>query len=251
VTEKFIDKIDGVKKRGDELYAFFAREDSTKDMNEYNELSKEFSYLSPILKVIREYESCLDNKGSAEAFLSEARELGGDYYEMAKEELEALGEKEKSLLSELEMLLIPPDPRDEKNAIIEIRSGTGGKEAELFVYDLYRMYTMYAQRCGFETETVYGTLTELGGFKEVIFTVSGRGAFGRGGRALRHALAHTRTRGLHRGLRRQHCYRHTVPLNRAWLYRNGRAHYGILRKNGFGRCNIPEQARSRAHGRSG
>ena len=179
MTGKFTEKIDSVKKRCDELYAFFAREDSTKDMNEYNELSKEFSSLSPLLKVIREYEQCLKEKESAESFLTEAKELGGDYYEMAREELETLSEKEQALLSELELMFIPPDPRDEKNAIIEIRSGTGGKEAELFVYDLYRMYTMYAQRCGFETDTVYGTLTELGGFKEVVFTVSGKGAFGR------------------------------------------------------------------------
>ena len=179
MTEKFTEKIEGVKKRCDELYAFFAREDSTKDMNEYNELSKEFSSLSPILRVIREYEKCIRDKEGSEEFLTEAKELGGDYYELAREELDALCEREQSLLRELELMLIPPDPRDTKNAIIEIRSGTGGKEAELFVYDLYRMYTMYAQRCGYETDTVYGTLTELGGFKEVVFTVSGRGAFGR------------------------------------------------------------------------
>ena len=179
MTEKISEKIDSIKKRCDELYAFFAREDSTKDMNEYNELSKEFSSLSPILKVIKEYEECLKGKEGVEEFLAEAKELGGDYFEMAKEDLDSLCEKEQSLLAELELMLIPPDPRDEKNAIIEIRSGTGGKEAELFVYDLYRMYTMYAQRLGFETDTVYGTLTELGGFKEVVFTVSGKGAFGR------------------------------------------------------------------------
>ena len=179
MTEKFTEKIDSVKKRCDELYAFFAREDSTRDMNEYNELSREFSALSPMLKVIKDYEACLSDRKEAEAFLPEARELGSDYYEMAREEAEALCEREKALLSELEIMLVPPDPRDVKNAVIEIRSGTGGKEAELFVYDLYRMYTMYAQRCGFVTDTVYGTLTELGGFKEVVFTVSGNGAFGR------------------------------------------------------------------------
>lgn len=179
MTDKFSEKIERVKKRCDELYAFFAREDSTKDMNEYNGLSKEFSSLSPILKKIKEYEECVSNKESAEAFLPEAKELGGDYYEMAREELEDCTLKEQALLAELEVMLVPPDPRDEKNAVVEIRSGTGGKEAELFVYDLYRMYTMYAQRRGFETELIYGTLTELGGFKEVVFTVSGSGAFGR------------------------------------------------------------------------
>ena len=179
MTDKFSEKITSIKKRSDELLAFFAKEDSTKDMNEYNELSKEFSALSPIIRTIKEYEDCIEAKASAEAFIQEAEELGGDYLTLAREELDSCIIKEEELLKELELMFIPPDPRDEKNAIIEIRSGTGGKEAELFVYDLFRMYTMYAQRCSFETETVYGTLTELGGFKEVIFTVSGKGAFGR------------------------------------------------------------------------
>lgn len=179
MKDNFSKKIQRVKERCDELYAFFAREDSTRDMTEYNELSKEFSSLSPILKVIREYEDCTKKRRQAEEFLEEAKALGGEYLLLARQEIEELEEQEGALLSEIEIMLVPPDPEDEKNAVIEIRSGTGGKEAELFAYDLYRMYTMYAQRCGFLTETIYGELTELGGFKEVVLTVSGKGAFGR------------------------------------------------------------------------
>ncbi len=179
MQNKFYDKIEQIKKRNDELCAFFGETGSLDDMKLYNELTKEYSALQPLMKKIKDYEECLVNIEETKALMEETADSDREYYDLAKGELEELESEEEKLLSEIEIMLIPPDPRDEKNAIVEIRSGTGGKEAELFVYDLFRMYTMYAQRLGFETETIYSSPTELGGFKEVTFLVSGKGAFSR------------------------------------------------------------------------
>lgn len=179
MQNKFYEKIENIKKRNEELCAFFGENGSIEDIKLYNELTREYSALQPLVKKIRDYECCLNNIEETKALMEETRDSDREYYDLAKQELEELEKEEETILGELEIILIPPDPRDEKNAIVEIRSGTGGKEAELFAYDLFRMYTMYAQRKGFGTEVIYSNSTELGGFKEVTFLVSGNGAFSR------------------------------------------------------------------------
>lgn len=179
MKNRFTDKIENIKNRYNELTSFFAESSSLEDMNIYNDNSKEYASLAPIIKKITEYEECVENISQSLLLAEEAKDTDDELYALIKQELEEYEKERQKLLSELEIMFVPPDPRDEKNAIVEIRSGTGGKEAELFVYDLFRMYTMYAQRLGFDVQVIYSSPTELGGFKEVTFLVSGKGAFSR------------------------------------------------------------------------
>ena len=98
---------------------------------------------------------------------------------MAQAELDELAEKRDSLEQRLKVLLLPQDPNDEKNVILEIRAGTGGEEAALFAADLFRMYSRYAERQGWKTEVLNANYTDIGGFKELIFLIQGRGAYSR------------------------------------------------------------------------
>lgn len=172
-------KIESIKNRHREIQSFFANEECFEDKEKYNEISKEYYSLLPLKEKIDAYEKCLEDKRKAEAFITEARALGNEYLELAQAELEEIAVKEEALTKELSLMLLPEHPDDKRNVIVEIRSGTGGEEAALFVYDLFRMYTMYAQSKGFAVEILSSNATELGGFKEVVFLVSGRGVYGR------------------------------------------------------------------------
>ncbi len=140
-------------------------------------LMKERSELEPIVAAYRAYRR-------AEAELQDARELLTEsqdraFREMAQEEIRIQEERLAAGAEELKLLLLPKDPNDEKNVVVEIRGGTGGEEAALFAYDLYRMYQAYAESRGWRTEIVNLNETELGGFKEVSFLVDGAGAYSR------------------------------------------------------------------------
>lgn len=169
-------KIEQIKLRHNELQQFFSENESFDE--EYNELSKEYYSLLPLKEKIDEYETCLKEKEDAILLLNEAEYSDEEFYNMTLGEIESLEKRETVLTKELELLLIPEDPDDKRNVIVEIRSGTGGEEAALFVYDLFRMYSMFAQKKGFSLEILSSNATELGGFKEVVFLVSGKGAFG-------------------------------------------------------------------------
>lgn len=147
---------------------------SAADREVYAALMKEHKELEPIVLAYREYVRC----GEA---LQEARELLEDpeLKEMAQEEMKENQQKLAALEEEIKILLLPKDPNDEKNVVMEIRGGTGGEEAALFAYDLYRMYTAYAEKQGWRTEIVGLNETELGGFKEVSFLIDGQGAYSR------------------------------------------------------------------------
>ena len=144
----------------------------------YTQLMREFKNMTPIIEKYREY------RKTSEAY-DEARELlegGGldkDFKEMFQSELEQSKENSERIVSELKVLLLPKDPDDDKNVIIEIRSGAGGEEASLFANSLYRMYTMYAESKGWRQEILNANPTELGGFKEISFSIEGDGAFSR------------------------------------------------------------------------
>lgn len=143
---------------------------------EYTKRIKEFNSLTPVITKFREYEK-------NERELSDALELldgaDADMREMVQEEISVCKERREVLLNELKLLLLPKDPNDSKNVIIEIRAGAGGEEAALFAGVLYRMYTMYSDRVGFRTSVISANETELGGFKEVCFSVEGEGAYSR------------------------------------------------------------------------
>ncbi len=147
---------------------------SAADREVYAALMKEHKELEPIVLAYREYVRC----GEA---LQGARELLEDpeLKEMAQEEMKENQQKLAALEEEIKILLLPKDPNDEKNVVMEIRGGTGGEEAALFAYDLYRMYTAYAEKQGWRTEIVGLNETELGGFKEVSFLIDGQGAYSR------------------------------------------------------------------------
>ncbi|CCX38032.1 peptide chain release factor 1 [Clostridium sp. CAG:1013] len=143
----------------------------------YASLMKEHKELEPIVETYRAYCRCQEDLTGAKELLEESgqRELR----EMAQQEIKEKGEELSRLEEELKLLLLPKDPNDEKNVIVEIRGGAGGEEAALFAYTLYRMYTIYAEKKGWKTEIVGLNETELGGFKEVSFLIDGEGAYSR------------------------------------------------------------------------
>ncbi len=146
------------------------------DLAGYTALMKEYKQISPIVEKYREYKSALSVKADAlELMSSDDPEMK----ELAKNEFDEAEETLKRVHDELRIMLLPVDPNDEKNVIIEIRAGAGGEEACLFAYVLYRMYNMYAEQAGFKCELLYTNETELGGMKEVSFMVIGDGAYSR------------------------------------------------------------------------
>jgi len=140
------------------------------------ELSKEKSDLEDVVAKSRQYRSALDEIKEAEQLANNADQA---IAEMAADEVSRLQEDIDRLENELKLLLVPKDPRDKKNVIIEIRAGTGGDEAGLFAADLFRMYTHYAENHNWEVEVISQNDTGIGGFKEIIFLVKGRGAYSR------------------------------------------------------------------------
>ncbi len=145
------------------------------DNERYTRLMKEHKRLTPIIEKYREYCEVEEQIGDAEEMLSE--KLDADMEELVRTELNELKVKLPIIERELQVLLLPRDPNDDKNVIIEIRGGAGGEEAALFAYVLYRMYNMYAAAVGWKTELLSANETELGGFKEVSFMVEGDGAY--------------------------------------------------------------------------
>lgn len=147
------------------------------DRQLYADLMKEYRELEPIVNAYRAYRESEQAVRDAKELLNSADDR--DLRELAQEELRENEERMAQLDEEIKILLLPKDPNDEKNVIVEIRGGTGGEEAALFAYDLYRMYTAYAEQRGWQTEIVGLNETELGGFKEVSFLINGEGAYSR------------------------------------------------------------------------
>ena len=147
------------------------------DREAFAALMKEHKELEPIVEAYRAWRQCQEDLAGARELLES--EGDRELRELAVEEIREREERGRALEEELKFLLLPKDPNDEKNVILEIRGGTGGEEAALFAYDLYRMYTAYAQRRGWRTEIVGLNETELGGFKEVSVLIDGEGAWSR------------------------------------------------------------------------
>ena len=143
---------------------------------EYSKLMKEYKSLTPIIEKYREYKQIEKELNDAEEMMRDAS-IDPDLRELAEEEYKEHKENISVLFEELRILLIPRDPNDDRNVVVEIRQGAGGEEAALFAADLYRMYSMYATSEGFKTEVTVLNETELGGIKEINFMVIGDGAY--------------------------------------------------------------------------
>jgi peptide chain release factor 1 len=148
-----------------------------KDPQEYQRVAKAHSDLSDLVAKWREYKNLRQQLADTEDMLRER--LDEDLRELAQLEIDELKEKIERVEEELRIMLLPKDPNDEKDVIVEIRAGTGGEEAALFAADLLRMYTRYAERMGWQTEIMSAVETGIGGFKEVIVSVKGKGAYSR------------------------------------------------------------------------
>jgi peptide chain release factor 1 len=171
-----LDKLEGVKTRFEHVGELITQPDILSDMKRYVQLNKEYKDLEPIVTSYKEYKNILSNIDSAKDILS--TEKDEEMRAMAKEELDKLLEKVAPLEEEIKILLLPADPEDAKNAVIEIRAGTGGDEASIFAGDLYRMYTKYCETKGWKIEVSHFAEGTVGGYKEIIIDVTGKGVYG-------------------------------------------------------------------------
>ncbi len=173
-----IEKLEGIEERFAAINEQLCDPTVVSDQALYASLMKEAKHLTPIVETFSAYKKTKSANEEARELLNESgtdRELR----QMAQEEFDETAERLEALHEELKILLLPRDPNDDKNVIVEIRGGAGGEEAALFAASLYRMYLMYAEAKGFKTELINANETELGGFKEISFTVEGDGAYSR------------------------------------------------------------------------
>ena len=170
-----IDRLNEIIGRFEEIAAELIKPEIIRNRERYKELGKEYKTLQPIALKAQEYLKVAKNiEGNLEVLEGNDPELKM----LANEELESLRHREQILEEELKLLLIPRDPNDDKNAIVEIRAGTGGDEAAIFAGDLYRMYVKYAERKDWQIEELSSSMIGIGGYKEVIFLVSGTDVYG-------------------------------------------------------------------------
>lgn len=172
-----LDKLEFIEEKYEDLSYKISDPEVISDQSLWQKLMKEHANLEPIVEKFKEYKSVLKDIEDSESMLEEKPDK--DFEEMVRLELLALQEKKEGLEEELKILLIPKDPNDEKNVIVEIRGAAGGEEAALFAGDLFRMYLRYAERMGWKTEMLSSNATDIGGYKEVIFGIEGKGAYSR------------------------------------------------------------------------
>jgi len=170
------DKLEAYRIRFEQLEAQLADPEVIQNQELYTRLTKEHASLA---EVVEKYAQYRDNHAQIEDLTQMVEDDDPDIAAMAREELAARQQEEKKLIEELKFLLLPKDPNDDKNVVLEIRAGTGGDEAALFGADLWRMYTRYAERHGFTVEQLSANITELGGVKELTLLISGKGAYSR------------------------------------------------------------------------
>ena len=171
-----LDKLQSIKNHFEEVERQLSDPKTLADMRLFAKLNKEYKELKEVVDAFNSYKNLLDNISSAKEILK--KEKDGDLLSMAKIEIEELSPKAEAMGEHIKQLLIPKDPEDAKNAVVEIRAGTGGDEAGLFAADLYRMYTRYFEKRGFRSETVDSSPGTLGGYKEVVIEVTGDNAYG-------------------------------------------------------------------------
>lgn len=172
-----LNKLQGIKARYEELTHALSQPEVMADQAAWRDMVKEHAQLEEIVTVFDEYTKAVQAAEDCKEMLTE--HLDGEMRELVHGELSELSQKAEALTEQLKIMLLPKDPNDDKNVIIEIRAGTGGDEAALFGADLLRMYQRYAERHGFKGELLNENLTEMGGVKEVVLSLSGRGAYSR------------------------------------------------------------------------
>jgi peptide chain release factor 1 len=170
-----LDRLQAVIERYDQLNELLCDPDVASNPQRLRDYSKEQSSLEDLYQASVEYKQVVEQWGDARQMLEE--KLDDDMRELVKVELDELSERKEQLEQDIRILMLPKDPNDEKNVIVEIRGAAGGDEAALFAADLYRMYTKYADSHGWRTSILDASYNDLGGFKEVIFMVDGKGAY--------------------------------------------------------------------------
>ncbi len=173
---EILGKLEVIKNRWEEIAEQMSDPDAMKDMKNFVKLNKDYKDLEPVVQAYKEYKGLLEGIESTREILQ--TEKDAEFKEMAKEELNELEKRKEELEEEIRLLLIPKDPQDDKNAVMEIRAGTGGDEASIFAGDLFRMYQKYCENKGWKVEVVEMNEGTAGGFKEVVFNVIGNGAYG-------------------------------------------------------------------------
>lgn len=171
-----LDKLQIVKQRFDEVSDLIIQPDIMSDQKRYIQINKEYKDLSAVMKIAEEYKGLLNNIEEAKEIIADGSDA--EMTEMAKMEMEEALAQLPKLEDDIKFMLIPKDPDDAKNVIVEIRAGTGGDEASIFAGDLYRMYTKYCSDKGWKTEVEDISEGTSGGFKEIIFSVSGEDVYG-------------------------------------------------------------------------
>jgi peptide chain release factor 1 len=165
-------KLEQLDARLAELNSLLVQEEITKDMDQYRKLNREHAEISPVVEQFQLYQQAQADEAAALAMQSDP-----DMKEFAEEEIKSARARMESMQADLQRLLLPKDPNDDKNIFLEIRAGTGGDESALFAADLFRMYTRFAERQRWQVEVVSASESDLGGYKEVILRIVGQGAY--------------------------------------------------------------------------
>ena len=171
-----LERLEGVKQRFIEVGELLTQPDVLSDMERYIKLNKEYKELQPIIESYERYKLALSNITSTRELLS--TEKDDEMREMAKAELDQLNAGIPEMEEEIKLLLIPVDPEDEKNAVMELRAGTGGDEASIFAGDLFRMYSKFFETRGWKTEVNNLSEGTAGGYKEIVLSITGKGVYG-------------------------------------------------------------------------
>ena len=173
---EILDKLEIIKNRWEELAEQLTDPEVHSDMKRFIKINKDYKDLEPVVEAYKEYKTLISNIESAKDILK--NEKDPDFREMAKEEIDELEPKTLELEERIRILMIPKDPEDDKNAVMEIRAGTGGDEASIFAGDLYRMYQKFCDTKGWKISIVNINDGTAGGYKEIVFDVTGKGAYG-------------------------------------------------------------------------
>lgn len=172
-----LEKLQQIAERYEELERLISDPEIISNQKEWQKYTKAHAALTDVVTAFREYQDTLKKIDDNNELLAE--KLEPEFKELVELDLDELKEKKEQLEAELKVLLLPKDPNDEKNVVMEIRGGTGGEEAALFASDLLKMYTRYAEKRGWKIEMLSSNYTDIGGFKEAIFLVEGKGAYSR------------------------------------------------------------------------
>ena len=174
MKESIVNKLDNLCDRYGEVAALLSEPDTMADQNTFRELSKEYAELEPVVQCFSRYRQVLEDIAEARSMINDG---DADLREMGQEELKSGEAQRESLELELQRLLLPKDPNDGKNVFLEVRAGTGGDEAAIFVGDLFRMYSKYVDQQGWKIEIVSENRSEQGGYKEIVTRVFGNGVY--------------------------------------------------------------------------